>query len=128
MNVFISQNFYQAFVKAGLLCNTQLCNRLIKWFIHYVILLICILCVCVCLFTFEVRFKRLFAPTSWSQMSKIFSDSESLGKGNGNKWSQIWKPFTNTGCKISAQKKVVFGWILPYWVGFFFAIGVSHSA
>ena len=37
-------------------------------------------CVCpsvrpsVCLFTFEVPFKRLFAPTSWSWMSKISRD------------------------------------------------------
>ena len=47
MNVFISQNFYKTFVKTGLLCNTQLCNRLNKWFIHYVILLIYIYYVCV---------------------------------------------------------------------------------
>ena len=42
------------------------------------------------LFTFEVTFKRLFAPTSRSQMSKMFRDSESLGKNNGQKCSQIW--------------------------------------
>ena len=36
-------------------------------------------CMCVCLFTFEVPFKRLFVPTSQSQMSNIFMDSESLG-------------------------------------------------
>ena len=47
---------------------------------------------CVRLFTFEVPFKRLFAPTSQSRMSKI-SDSESLGKNNGKKWSQIWTFF-----------------------------------
>ena len=49
------------------------------------------LCVCVfvCLFTFEVPFKLLFAPTSQSGMSNIFRDSESLGKSNGKKWSQI---------------------------------------
>ena len=47
------------------------------------------MCVCVCLFTFEVPFKRLFAPTSRSQMSNIFRDSESLRKSAGNKWSQI---------------------------------------
>ena len=29
------------------------------------------------------------APTSQSQMSKTFRDSESLGKSNENKWSQI---------------------------------------
>ena len=41
------------------------------------------------LFTFEVPFKRLFAPTSQSQMSNIFRDSESLGKSNGKKWCHI---------------------------------------
>ena len=46
-------------------------------------------CVLVCLFTFEVAFNGLFAPTSQSWMSKIFSDSESLGKSNGKKWSHI---------------------------------------
>ena len=46
-------------------------------------------CLSVCLFTFEVPFKRLFAPTSRSRMSKILGDSESLGKSNGKKWSQI---------------------------------------
>ena len=44
-------------------------------------------CLCVSLFTFEVPFKRLFASTSQSQMSKVFRDSESLGKSNGKKWS-----------------------------------------
>ena len=34
------------------------------------------------LFTFEVSFKRLFAPTSWNRMSTSFKDSESLGKSN----------------------------------------------
>ena len=42
------------------------------------------------LFTFEVPFKCIFAPTSQSQMSNIFRDSEFLGKSNGKKWSQIW--------------------------------------
>ena len=49
---------------------------------------------CVCpsvrhLFTFEVPFKRLFAPTSQSWLSNIFRDSVSLGKSNGKKWSQV---------------------------------------
>ena len=43
----------------------------------------------VCVLTFEVPFKRLFAPTSQSQMSNIFRGLESLGKSNGKKWSQI---------------------------------------
>ena len=46
-------------------------------------------CVSVCLFTFEVPCNGLFAPTSRSRMSNIFTDSESLGKSNGKKWSQI---------------------------------------
>ena len=39
-------------------------------------------CLSVCLFTFEVPFNGLFAPTSRSRMSNIFRDSESLGKRN----------------------------------------------
>ena len=45
-------------------------------------------CVCVCSL-FEVPFKRLFAPTSRSRMSKNFRDSKSLGKSSAKKWSQI---------------------------------------
>ena len=45
-------------------------------------------CPSVCLFTFEVPFNGLFAPTSRSRMSNIFRDSEK-GKSNGKKWSQI---------------------------------------
>ena len=44
----------------------------------------------VCLFTFEVPFNGLFAPSSRSRMSNIFRDSKSLGKSNGKKWSNIW--------------------------------------
>ena len=36
--------------------------------------------VCVRLFTFEVQFKRLFAPTSQSRMSKILEISNPWGK------------------------------------------------
>ena len=46
-------------------------------------------CLFVRVFTFEVPFKRLFAPTSQSRMSKSFRDSESLGKSSGKKWSHI---------------------------------------
>ena len=46
-------------------------------------------CLSVCEFTFEVPFESLFAHTSQSQMSNIFRDSESLGKNNERKWSQI---------------------------------------
>ena len=62
---------------------------------------------CVCLFTFEVPFNGLFAPTSRSGMSNIFRDSESLGKSKGKKWSQIWTFFFKLS-KITAKKKVFF--------------------
>ena len=70
------------------------------------------MCVCVCgclcvFFTFEIPFKRLFAPTSRSWMSQIFRDSESLGKSNENKWSQIWK--------LLLIKGVVFSPTRPHW-------------
>ena len=42
-------------------------------------------CLCVCPFTFEVPFKRLFAPTSRSRMSNNFRDTKSWGKSNGKK-------------------------------------------
>ena len=41
------------------------------------------ICPYVCVFTFEVPFNSLFAPTSRSRMSNIFRDSEFLGKSNG---------------------------------------------
>ena len=56
-------------------------------------------CPCVRLFTFEVPFKRLFAPTSRSRMSKIFRDSESCWKNNGKKWPQIWTFLFGSGLK-----------------------------
>ena len=65
-------------------------------------------CLSVCLFTFEVPFNGLFAPTSRSRMSKNFRDSESLGKSNGKKWSHIWNFFVWKRSKIAAQKKVCF--------------------
>ena len=61
----------------------------------------------VCLFTFEVPFKRLIAPTSRSRMSNIFRDSESLGKSNGTKWSNIWT-FLFENCLKSPRKKKFF--------------------
>ena len=55
----------------------------------------------------------------------MFRDSETLGKSNGKKWSQILKLLLIKGVK-SLRKKIVFGRILPYRAGFF-RIGVSHS-
>ena len=73
-------------------------------------------CVCpsVCVLTFEVPFKRLFAPTSQSWMSNIFRDSESLGKSSGKKWSHIWKILFGNCPKSPRKKKFVFWLILPY--------------
>ena len=53
-------------------------------------------CLCVHLFTFEVPFKRLFAPTSQSRMSKIFRDSETLGE-------KYWKEVVSDFKKISLK-------------------------
>ena len=58
-------------------------------------------------FTFEVPFNGLFAPTSQSRMSNIFRDSESLGKSNGKKWSNIWTFLFGSGLN-RREKKVFF--------------------
>ena len=71
-------------------------------------------CPSVCVFTFEVPFKRLFAPTSRSRMSNIFRVSESFGKSNGKKWSQMVTFLVWKWSKITVQKKLVFWLILPY--------------
>ena len=60
------------------------------------------------LFTFEVPFNGLFAPTSRSRMSNIFRDSESLGKSNGKKWSQVWTFFFENCLNLPREKKVLF--------------------
>ena len=56
-------------------------------------------------FTFEVPFNGLFAPTSWSWMSNILRDLESLGKSNGKKWSQIWTFLFENFLKLPRKKK-----------------------
>ena len=65
-------------------------------------------CLFVCLFTFEVPFNGLFAPTSRSRMSNIFRDTESFGKSNGKKWSQIWTFLFGSGLKLPRKKKFFF--------------------
>ena len=67
-------------------------------------------CVSVCVFTFEVPFNGLFAPISRSRMSNIFRDSESLGKSNGKKWSNIWTFLFGSGLKSPLKKKLIFCW------------------
>ena len=59
------------------------------------------------LLRFSVFFNGLFAPTSRSRMSNIFRDSESLGKSNDKKWSQIWT-FSFENCLKSPRKKKFF--------------------
>ena len=58
-----------------------------------------------CLLRFSVFFNGLFAPTSQSRMSNIFRDSESLGKRNGKKWSQIWTFLFENCLKLPRKKK-----------------------
>ena len=50
-------------------------------------------------------FKRLFAPTSQSPMSRLFRISESLGKSNGKKWSQIERLLLIKGVKSLRRNK-----------------------
>ena len=58
-------------------------------------------------------FKRFFAPTSQSPMSKLLKFSKSLGKNYDQKWSKIWKLLLVKIVKIT-PKKLFFLWqILP---------------
>ena len=70
----------------------------------------------VCLFTFEVPFNGLLAPTSRSRMSNIFRDLESLGKSNGKKWSHIWT-FLLENCQKSPRIFVDFAGLFQ-WGGY----------
>ena len=56
---------------------------------------------------FLVFFNGLFDPFSRSRMSNIFRDSESLGKSNGKKWSNIWTFLFGSGLKSRRKKKVI---------------------
>ena len=69
------------------------------------------------LLRFSVFFKGLFAPNSWSWMSNIFRDSESLGKSNGKKWSQIWLFLFENWLK-SPRKKKFFSSLFSVFFGF----------
>ena len=67
------------------------------------------LCLFVCLsirHTFSHRFIDIFAPTSWSEMSKLFKCSESLRRSNGKNLSQIWKLLLIKGVKLPHRKKL----------------------
>ena len=62
-----------------------------------------------CVFVCPSHFVHgLFAPISQSPMSKLFRYSESLGKSNWKKWSQIWTFFLKNGVKMPRQKKFFF--------------------
>ena len=69
------------------------------------------------LLRFLVFFNGLFAPTSQSWMSNIFKDSESLGKSNGKKWSQIWT-FLFENCLELPRKKKFFSSLFSVFFGF----------
>ena len=73
----------------------------------------------VCVFTFEVPFKRLFAPTSQSRMSNILRDLKSLGKSKWKKLSQIkkigLKSFKNRRAKIMFFFLLILPWIRDLW-------------
>ena len=58
----------------------------------------------------------LLPPTSRSPMWSLFRFSESLGKSNGRKWSQIWKLLLIKGVKSQRQK-------IRSFLQFFFFIG-----
>ena len=57
-------------------------------------------------------FKRIFAPTSQSPMPKLFRFSESLGKRNGKKWSQVQTFLFGSGLKLP-KKIIIIGWFCP---------------
>ena len=76
-----------------------------------------VVCMYVCMSVpFHVLdFEAYFAPTSRSRMSKIFRDSESLGKSAGKKWSQNGTFLLGSGLK--SPRKIKFFLlllILPY--------------
>ena len=70
---------------------------------------VCLSFVVICLSPFHVLdFEAYFASTSKSRMSKIFRDSESLGKSAGKKWSQNWTFLLGSGLKWQRKKKFFF--------------------
>ena len=71
-------------------------------------------CLSVCVFTFEVPFNGLFAPSSQTWMSNIFRDSESFGKSNGKKWSNIWTFLFGNGLKSPRKKSFFFADLAGY--------------
>ena len=66
------------------------------------------MCVCLCVPFHVVYFEAYFAPTSQNWMSKIFRDSESLGKSAGKKLSQNSTFLLGSGLKLPCKNKIVF--------------------
>ena len=73
-------------------------------FFHRVAMSVCV-SVCLSVPFRVVYFEAYFAPTSRSRMSKLFRDSESLGKSAGKKWSQNWTFLLGSGLKLPHKKK-----------------------
>ena len=78
-------------------------------------------------FLFLTPFNGLFAPTSQSPMTKLLRFSESLGKSNKRKWSQIWNLLLIKGVKLSPKKKC-FWPILPCSIFFWYRCYYSHRS
>jgi hypothetical protein len=72
-----SKKFFDSVFKASALCQKSPRKKKVFFFTFFGLL------------RFLVFFNGLLAPTSRSRMSNIFRDSESLGKSNVKKWSQI---------------------------------------
>ena len=70
--------------------------------------------------------KHLFAPISQSPMSKLFRNSESLGKSNGKKLSQIVRLLHLNDVRL--QRAIFFIWqFFPYPQDFLVLVPVSAS-
>ena len=69
------------------------------------------------LFTFEVPFNGLFAPTSRSRMSNIFRDSESLGKVMERSGLR-YEHFLFENCLKSTRKTKFFSLLFSVFFGF----------
>ena len=68
---------------------------------------------------FKIMIQTSFCPPSRSLMSKLFRFSESLGKSNAKKWSEIWKLLLIKSVKSPRRKKlfmdVFFFFICSLW-------------
>ena len=78
----------------------------ISRFVH---MCVCVsVCVSFCVFTFEVPFKRLFAPLPEVQCPKYLEIRNPWGKVMERSGLRF-ENFTNKGCKIAMQKKLFLG-------------------